>query len=38
MDTTSCFETAVIEADCGGTVCYQCRDDSSGTLTATANA
>jgi hypothetical protein len=38
MDTTSCFESATIEADCGGTVCYQCTDDTSGTVTSTANA
>jgi len=38
MDTTSCFESAVVVADCGGNECYPCTDDSSGTLTGTANA
>lgn len=37
MDTTSCFESAIIQADCGGYTCYQCTDDASGTLTSTAN-
>jgi hypothetical protein len=38
MDTTSCFESAVVVADCGGNDCYPCTDDSTGTLTGTANA
>ena len=36
MDTSSCFESATAKHDCGGTECYECEDDTSGTVTGTA--
>ena len=38
MDTSSCFESATAKHDCGGTECYMCEDDSSGTMTGSAGA